>query len=570
MKKSIVSVKELGDTEFRFCSWPKMLADIMQPKNLFLVLGRGTGKTTDILAERTMDICFEMPGCYIAIVGDTYTNLLKNVVPSIIEGWNRKGWIEGVHYVVDEAPPDFFKKPYKAPQTYKHTISTFTGNFFNYVSMDAPSSGAGNSYQHLVGDETKYLEKKKIDRLFPALRGDSTVFGRSAFFRGATFTTDYPNIIMPGEYDWILDREKDMDKKQLQYLLNISMELNKAKADWIRYRRKRNVSLVKKTENLIKKLTVKWQVARQDSTFFYVVSSFANLNVLRLGYFQTALQSLGVEEFNTSVGSMPPQVEAGAKFYVGFDENLHVYEDGVIHDFYLRYRTGDQNAETTSEALKYCNTNLPLEIGVDFGEMLSMVIGQTKGLDVHVLKDLFVLGKGGSRDLANKFLEFFKTHRSKRIIMYFDRSGNQYESSGRDWAGELKKFLETYEDGSKTGWSVELMNRGQKTIYQEDEFKLCKNIFLKTFPKLPNVLFDKYQCRHLISSMNVAKQIIKPDKKGIKRLHKDKSSEKLPLAKRPMFSTNLSDAFKYFVYRPEWVKQQNGREMLNMGDPELI
>lgn len=570
MKKSIVSVKELADTELRFCSWPKMLADIMQPKNLFLVLGRGTGKTTDILAERTMDVCFEMPGCYFAIVGDTYTNLLKNVVPSLIEGWNRKGWVEGIHYVVDEAPPAHFKKPYKAPQTYKHTISTYLGNFFNYISMDTPSSGAGNSYQHIVGDETKYLEKKKIDRLFPALRGDSTIFGHSPFYLGVTFTTDYPNVIMPGEFDWIMDREKDMDKAKIKTLLKYSMELNKAKADWIRYRRKRNTSLTTKTENLIKKLSLKWHVARQESTFFYVVSSFANLNVLRLNYFETALKSLGVEEFNTSVLSMPPQVEAGSKFYVGFDENLHVYDDGVLQDYYMRYRTGDQNVETTSEALKYCNTNLPLEIGVDFGEMLSMVIGQTKGLDVHVLKNLYVLGKGGSRDLANKFLEFFQTHRNKRIIMYYDRSGNQYESSGRDWAGELKKFLETYEDGSRTGWTVELMNRGQKTIYQEDEFKLCKNIFLKTYPKLPNIVFDKYQCRELISSMNVAKQIIKPDKRGIKRLHKDKSSEKLPLTKRPMFSTNLSDAFKYFVYRPEWVKQQNGRIAMSMSDPEVI
>lgn len=571
MKRSVVSVKELADTEIRYCSWPKMLVDIMQPKNAFLIMGRGTGKTTDVLAERTMDICYDMPGCYFAIVGDTYTNLLKNVVPSLIEGWNRKGWVEGVRYVVDQPPPDHFRKPYKAPQTYKHTISTFLGNFFNYISMDTPSSGAGNSYQHAVGDETKYLEKKKIDRLFPALRGDSTIFGHSAFYLGVTFTTDYPNVIMPGEYDWIMDREKDMDVGKMKILLKLSMQLNKAKADWIRYRRKRNERLTAKTENLIKKLTLRWTVARMESTFFYVVSSFANLNVLRLGYFETALKSLGVEEFNTSVASMPPQVEAGAKFYVGFDEDRHVYEDGVEQEFYYRYRTGDQNAKTTSEALKYCDPNRELDAGVDFGEMLSMVLGQKAGNIVYVLKNLHILGKGGSRELANNFLDFFATHRRKVLNLYYDRSGNQYESSGRDWAGELKKFIEEDENGVKTGWTVNLMNRGQKTIYHEDEFKLCKNIFLKTNNRLPDVLIDKYQCRELISSMNVAKQIVKPDAKtGRKRIHKNKTSEKLPLAKRPMFSTNYSDAFKYFIYRPEWVKLQSGRTVQQMSDPDVL
>ena len=52
--------------------------------------------------------------------------------------------------------------------------------------MDTPSSGAGNSYQHLFGDESKYIEKKRIDKLFPALRGPATLFGHSPYYLGAT------------------------------------------------------------------------------------------------------------------------------------------------------------------------------------------------------------------------------------------------------------------------------------------------------------------------------------------------------------------------------------------------
>ena len=39
----------------------------------------GTGKTTDFIAERSMDICYDMPHSYQALIGDTYTNILKNI-----------------------------------------------------------------------------------------------------------------------------------------------------------------------------------------------------------------------------------------------------------------------------------------------------------------------------------------------------------------------------------------------------------------------------------------------------------------------------------------------------------
>lgn len=567
MKKKTLVKTDFKDIEVRYATWLKMIADLMQSKNQFLILGRGTGKTTDYQAERTMDICYEMPGCYIGIVGDTYTNLLKNVVPSLIEGWNRKGWVEGIHYVVDEPPPAHFKKPYKAPQTYKHTISTFLGNFFNYISMDTPSSGAGNSYQHLVGDETKYLEKKRIDRLFPALRGDSTIFGHSPYYLGVTFTTDYPNVIMPGEYDWILDREKEMDKQQMKYLLQISLELNEARADALHYARKRNKVLLEKAKRKIAKLAEMHTRLRKDSTFFYIASSFVNVDILRLDYFKTALTALGEVEFNTSILSLKPQVEAGNKFYVAF-EDKHIYDDGIDFQYYQKFNTGD-DADLTSLGLRYCNSTRPLEIGIDFGDMMSMVVGQCDGKLLRVLKNFWTLAPASSAELCRLFLDFFKHHRYKVIDLYYDRSGNQYEQVGRDWALEIKRYLEQNPDGSKTGWRVNLMSRNQGNIEQQTEFMLAKAIMTSVYPTLPEIIIDKYQCRQLISSMNVAKQIVKPDKKGIRKLYKDKSSEKLPLKKRPMYSTNMSDALKYLICRKSWLSVIKDRKQ-EWADPGII
>jgi len=46
-----------------------------------------------VLAERWQDIVWDMPGAQFAWAADTYLNAQKNVVPSLVEGWERLGWI---------------------------------------------------------------------------------------------------------------------------------------------------------------------------------------------------------------------------------------------------------------------------------------------------------------------------------------------------------------------------------------------------------------------------------------------------------------------------------------------
>ncbi len=176
--------------EPRFASWFKMIMDWVAPKNYYGISGRATAKSSDILAERSIAIAENMPGAYFAWVADTYENAIGNVRDALIEGWNRKGWEEGIHYVLDERPPKHFGKPYKSPKSFKHTMSIYNGSFFKIVSLAQPSSAAGNSYQHLFGDEAKYFNEEKLKKLTPAIRGEYTKFSESIYYRGRTNTTD--------------------------------------------------------------------------------------------------------------------------------------------------------------------------------------------------------------------------------------------------------------------------------------------------------------------------------------------------------------------------------------------
>ena len=97
------------------------------------------------------------------------------------------------------------------------------------------------------------------------------------------------------------------------------------------------------------------------------------------------------------------------------------------------------------------------------------------------------------------------------------------------------------------------MSIGQQTIDQEEEFNLMMAVLSETNTKLPKLMIDRLQCKELKSSMEVAKQIIKPDKNGVRRIKKDKSSESIPMQRRPMWSTNMSDALKYYMCRPKYM-----------------
>ena len=217
--------------------------------------------------------------------------------------------------------------------------------------------------------------------------------------------------------------------------------------------------------------------------------------------------------------------------------------------------------------LRYVDHDAPLECGVDFGKMISMVIGQEIGSYFYCLKNLFTLIPESSKELGKQFRDFFVHHNNKQLYMYYDRSGNQYASSGRDWATEVKNNIEYDEYGNRTEWTVHLMSKEQATIYQSEEYFFMKQVLQETVKGLPKLKVDEYQCKELKSSLELTKIIVKKDAKtGNATIHKDKSSESLPVSKLPMMSTNMSDAFKYLYYRKKWVvKVKAGRIILPTG-----
>lgn len=533
--------------EMRYANWLSQAIGMIAPKDLQVVAGRGSSKTTAIHAERFQEAMIEMPRSLQMFLCNTYENARTNLVPGLETGWREfRDWQYGKDYVKGERPPSFFAKPYMPVENWKKTIYHKDGAAIIIGSANEVTGLAGNSYQYMGADEVKYIGKKKIDIILPALRGFN-MYQQSAYYRGTCFTTDLPNL-SKGDDPWILELRKNtnLEQAKLAYYCGYYYYQNEAElATAMKWKDKAKIKrLVRKRARLY----ADWLRVRKNLSYFIVASSFANIDVLTPEVMQDLLKTLGWEEFKQSVLSLRGGVEEGDKFYSGLSEE-HFFRDGINEDY--SHRIGLQE-ESNCLVLRYLDPNEELDAGVDFGKMLSMVIGQQRGNEFRCLKNIFKLAPESSRELGDHFVRFFQPHKRKVLNMYYDRSGNQYESSGRDWATELKECIEYDILGNRTGWTVNLMNKDQATIYHHQEFHLIRQVLANEMVNLPKLLICAEQCRELKSSMELARILIKTDSKGSKRINKDKSSEKLPLHQLPMYSTNMSDAFKYLMYRKEW------------------
>ncbi|MCX6270500.1 MAG: hypothetical protein NTU44_04630 [Bacteroidetes bacterium] len=548
MQKISLSSEEV---EVRYATWIKVLIDLVKPKNLYLIGGRDVAKSTEILADRAIDIIYDMPRASFAFIADTYVNLQTNILPQIMLGWERKKFYEGYHYVTDDEPPKHWPKPLVPGNFFKHTISTFNGCRFFLKSLDRPSINAGISVAHLFGDEAKYFKRAKLNKVLPTLRGDAVLLSRSHYFMGQTFCTDMPNPAV-GEDDWILEMEKKMDRKMIGIILQAALVLNDLTLEYVNARRKKgNERQIENIQRNMERWKRRLRKVRQDTSFFYVVSSLANVDVLTMNYLKDQMASMDFEEFKTAVLSFRSSLPRSERFYFKLSEK-NFYQDGYNYDYYDNFGL-KANISQSSGGLRYVQPKRPLEAGFDPGNMMSLVIAQHQSDVLRFLKDFYTLVPEFVQELAVKFLDFFREHTNKLLYLHTDRAANQYSKAKEDFGNKLKQAIE-YREGKPTGWRVILMSVGARNVEHWQEYNLANEMLEGHNRHLPKILIDAHECKELKSSLEMA-----PMARSGGKIQKVKKSEKLALERLPLESTNMSDAFKAVVCQTKYLKLLKGK-----------
>lgn len=542
---------ELSDVDVRYGHILQVVCDWVDTTVMLMVCGRGTAKSTVIQARRIYRCVKDMPGAPLAIVANTYSNLDNNIMPAVYKGWQLMGWIEGVHYIKGKRPPETWRRRCSIiVDEYEHVISFWNGSVLFLGSLDNPSLLAGKSVVHLFFDEAKYAREAKANRALPILRGDAITYGRSHLFLGLTITTDMPDID-ENEDDWYFRYFNEMDPDLVEYIIQAASIRNDilVKIQKENRRKKPSPRRLRSLERQLEYYDSGLLKMRKGATFCINTSSLINIDILTPEYIERLYNgTLELHEFLKSVFGMRPGLRRDLRFYVAFGQQ-HKYR-GTLSGL----------PAFTSRELIHLHHNEAIEAGMDFGNMLSMVIGQQDGKTYRIHKNFHELPPGWMRELADQFLEFFAQHQARELNLYYDRAGNNYQKQGQDQATQIKYALEHDAAGHRTGWTVNLMSRKQATIKQNAEYNFMQEFMTGNVPGLPDLAIDEVNCKELVSSIEKAKADIRYTG-TVKTVYKIKKSEKLAPKKLPMMSTNYSDAFKYLAMRREWVKavQRNTR-----------
>lgn len=558
------------EVEQRYANWMAQLISIMMPWALYWIAGRASAKTVQVLSERVQEVAQDCQGAPFAWVADTYSDLHKNVIPSLIDGLSLLGWEIGIHYVINQEPPkEWQERMYNVCTDWRNTMVFYTGFNFTFISLDRPSIGAGRSYVGVFGDEVKYFPEEKFTNLLKAVRGFRVKYGMNVWYRSRTLTTDMPNPNHIGEYDWILKLAKQNDKDKILLMLQAGFVYNETKKTYVatlqeynevlkKYRFDKSLapSLNKLQRALelagrnMKRWEERWIKTRSRTSFFFISSSYVNADVLGLDWFSDEF-SEGLEGILCNILSIIPKLEAGQMFYCNLAIR-HFYADGFINEI---IETKPLGWKEDCTVLRHLDMNRPLEAGMDSGNMLSMVLGQQDKKKYKVLKELYTLPPNTARELADNFLEYFKPHRRKILKLYYDRSMNNYHKVKADMAIQIKKNIEFYADGTRTGWQVQLMSLGQGNIGSNLEYRFFMDLLSGNLERgLFTIQFDQYNCSNLKSEMEITgtKSVTRSD--GGSEIVKLKTGDKLPTNRLPKESTNLTDALKYLMLRKEWIR----------------
>lgn len=529
----------VDDAEVRYGSEVQIMTDWIDTTNFVAVAGRGTSKSTVIIARRSYGCVIDMPGAPLAIVADSYTNLVNNIMPAVQNGWKLMGWIEGIHYIKGKRPPQQWRQRCSViVDDYRHVYSFWNGSVLFLGSLDSPSLLAGKSVAHLFFDEAKYASDSRAARVMPILRGNAITYGHSHLYGGVTITTDMPDVT-EGEYDWFFRYASEMDPSRIVAIVQTASLRN----DLLKkIAQNPPAPKLAKLQRKVEYYDTALLKLRRGQTYFANLSSFANIDILTVDYARRLWEgALEPHEFMKSVMGMRPGVKKSSRFYVMFADE-HKYTDG----------TASGEAAFSCAELIHLDPDRPLDGGMDFGNMLSFVVAQADGKLYRIHKNFYELPPGWFRELGDQFLSFFASHRCKTLNLYYDRAGNNFQAQGEDSASKIKDAIEKDSEGRRTGWSVVLKSRNQAIIRQDAEFNFMIELMTGQNKALPLLRVDALNCSEMVSSIEGAKQMVKY-RGGSKIVAKVKKSEKLDIKKLPRLSTNFSDAFKYLLMRREWL-----------------
>lgn len=518
----------------------------MNAPKTYAVMGRGTGKTSGILAPKVRECCKLMPRATGAMVGATYNQVLTRTLPSLVSGLERLGLVKDFHYFVGRRPPKKLNwpEPYEPPLSYEHFIPFWNGYGIHIISQDRKGSSNGLNVDHIFADEAKDIDNAQLqEETLPTMRANRSRFGHLSCHGSIWMTTSMPTM---ADAKWILKKDEEVDDERVMLIKHIMAEVYKLEAEGRTAHKTRQAVIAKRirflcnsAENVrMSSMNEKGILDVPSLTFYKEADSFSNIHILGQEYFANMRETMTDFAYKTEILNIRPDVTENC-FYPALSIEKHTYipeyNESYLGQFGYDYKSAASQANDCRSDSDL-TPSLPLRIAVDFGGRFNCLsVTQLQNNVLSFINNLFVKHPYRLEDLATKFCDYYQHFGLKEVEVYPDHTGfNQLPNDNYTYAVQFCNVL------NRRGWRVKLAERRAAPLHGE-KFLLNNRVLSEDFPNSPIVRFNRVNCKELLNSMFLAP--LDTDNKGIK---KNKNSETNPNVEYED-ATHLSDTFDILI-----------------------
>ncbi len=513
---------------------PQMQCILADPKELYAHMGRGLGKSTEIIAHLSANRVYDMPRAGFLIMGRTYKQILTLTLPATIVGWEKRGLIEGVHFVVGEKPP-WNVKAYGAPvKDYTHFISFYTGTGFHLGSQDRAGLVNSLTVWGIFGDESKnFIEDRLKEDAMPTLRGSLNAFQGNPHNRCIVLTSSMPSL---PDGQWLFDMEKRMNAKKMQAIINLAWFVEDLKAQFNEAGEYFKPRIAKKIALYQRKLN-KWRLDKDGQVLYMESSSLANIHILRPDYILQQKEILK-GKFNTEILNLRPK-RGESLFYANLAPR-HYYTDfnyAYLDRFNHKNIKENDDCEGDNDRVK----GVPLIIGMDFGPNFNCIVTVQKVeslREIRFLKNHWVKSPKIIDHVCQEWCDYYRKHNTRELTFYYDNTGNNPQANS-----DLTYAQQAASVFRANGWDVTFKTIGGSNPQHDKKHLLWNLMLLEQDRGLYKIRINESNASDLKHSMEFAPA--KEDSKG--KTRKDKDSEKKKTIP-PEEATHLSDAADTIIF----------------------
>jgi len=463
---------------------PQLMWNIVKAHITVCFWGRGTGKTEGPGVDFTLFNALSMPQSLGGVVSVSYDKLLTFIVPKLLKGYERYGYLQGVHFWDRKFAPSELKRkrPFLSPSDPKHFIHFFNGSGLQLLSLDRLGISNAADLDYIYADECKLFDYDKFVEVLHTNRGNKEHFGHLSQHHSILLTTDRPQN---SNGDWLYDIAENADGEMLELVLMIQQrifELNEeVQNSRTKKSRQQKLKLIEEFEEQLNEL-------RRELVYVSEASTLDNIHALGADVIKDLKRELSDIVFRISVlNERIREVEDG--YYKDLDDRKHGYL-AIQYDYIDRQDINFKTVKANSKWYNDINSNEPLDIALDYNAKINNIVtGQSSVKRYNFIHAAYSRGK--IQDLfTEEWHPFFKAHPCKHVNFFYDHTAiPEKADSAFSYADTVVQCLE------RLGWTVNRVYIGQQPSHRS-RFLLWEKLLNNMDSDYPSFSFNRSTCEY--------------------------------------------------------------------------